>query len=321
MRHNGVALTPFGPEVDHALVGVFALSQDNVWAVGDRSLFRSRQGSWVPTRILSVALTPYSLHEVWASSDTDVWIAGQSTTGALVMRFDGNNGVYEDTTTDDGAYTRIWGSGAGDVWAGGTHGRMVHFTPGLVARNMIVQATREWVITGIAGRGASEVYFTGIAYRRSAQGLLIPDKSFGAFWDGSQLLSHESPPGGAVNRLYFHPATGYVAVGAKYVTTDGVTRELPWIVRHPGRPGTGAWIVEPVEGTEQALFGVFGTSLADLRAVGANGVIVARGEDGRWRAQPRMASSSLHAIHGLPSGEMWAVGDGGSVLHRPAKAE
>lgn len=320
-HHNGISITPLGSAPGPTLRSVFAIAPDDVWAIGDEAtLHHWRDGVWVPTPLNVAGRTLVYLYGVWASGPKDVWLVGQTTAGSVVLRSDGQSGDVMEVTDDGEVYTKVWGSGPDDVWVGGSLARFVHFTPGKVQHYTTNNVTRDWVVSGIAGSSAREVLFTGIVYGLDASGNRIIEKTFGALFDGSSLKPVAAPPGGATLHLAYHPLTSYVAAGVGYVMENGSLRERPFAARFSGSVGAGgAWTTEPVEGTVNPLYGVFGTNLSDLRAVGAGGVMVARGEDGRWRAMERMASATLYAIHGLPNGEAWAVGWSGSVLHRPPR--
>jgi hypothetical protein len=77
-------------------------------------------------------------------------------------------------------------------------------------------------------------------------------------------------------------------------------------------PGTPTGFANP-DGED--LYAIWGTSLVDITAVGAAGVIVHYdGVD--WSDQPSGVMSDLWGVWGSASNNVFAVGDSGVILHR-----
>jgi len=70
------------------------------------------------------------------------------------------------------------------------------------------------------------------------------------------------------------------------------------------------WHIVPTGG--QRIFAVMGTGHKDVWAVGALGCLWHLTD--RWRASKSDNKNDLHGVAALPSGTVWAVGDGGTIL-------
>lgn len=66
-----------------------------------------------------------------------------------------------------------------------------------------------------------------------------------------------------------------------------------------------------------ALFGLWHQG-AEVRAVGNSGAILARASNGSWNVEgtPANAKVQLRGIDGRNVNDLWAVGEGGVILHR-----
>ena len=68
-------------------------------------------------------------------------------------------------------------------------------------------------------------------------------------------------------------------------------------------------------GTSVTFYGVWGTSQADVWAVGTGGTIVHYDGGTNWAAYDSGTRTDLYDVMGSSSGSVWAVGFGGTVLH------
>jgi hypothetical protein len=128
-RQRGVVVhrTSAGPDVatqltrsdtlDDAVLGVWAASRDDVWAVGTRSTISHFDGTgWKPV-VPDLPLVNTRLMDVWGSGPNDVWIVGEY---GVVLHWDGAALRTEPTFTAVDLHA-AWGAGT-EVWIVGSNG-------------------------------------------------------------------------------------------------------------------------------------------------------------------------------------------------------
>lgn len=110
------------------VLGMQALSQDEIWAVGETgSGFRiTNADSDAPVVRAFNTQTLASLRAVWPVASDDVWAAGSSGT---VRRFRGGDHAWEivDGVPTTATLRGIWASSSSDVWMVGDDATIVHF--------------------------------------------------------------------------------------------------------------------------------------------------------------------------------------------------
>ena len=124
-----VAATPAFPSTTATLYGVWPLDDGTVWvagASGSRGIAaRFVQGLWAEAVLPSNAPT---LFGIWASGPTDVWAVGINGT---VLHFDGGpTGLWTTVpisgTQPTATLTGVWGASSADVWIVGQGGLILH---------------------------------------------------------------------------------------------------------------------------------------------------------------------------------------------------
>jgi hypothetical protein len=98
------------------LYGIWAGSNQDVWAVGDGVALHFDGSGWTTTSLGAGVVG----HAVWGAADNDVWAVGRHP-GGLVAHFDGN-GWTVITTPPVAALLAVRGVGANDIWAVGKEG-------------------------------------------------------------------------------------------------------------------------------------------------------------------------------------------------------
>jgi hypothetical protein len=118
---------PANPCAELSLNAVFAIAPNDVWVVG--YVFPSTLG---PGLVLHFdgkqwarhALdAPDGLLDVWAASESDVWVVGSSGT---IEHFDGARWSPIDGNTNQ-SLSSVFGTGVNDVWIAGDGGTLRHF--------------------------------------------------------------------------------------------------------------------------------------------------------------------------------------------------
>ena len=251
----------------------------------------------------SVESSPTSerLIEVWGSSPTDVYAAGD---GAALVRFDGTGWTMQaqGILPADMEFRGLSGipGQSSDVLAGGasaTLGNMTFEFNGTTwaRRSDIPPGYSSGIVPG-AVRGVSEGAFglivgnveslRGRIYRATSV------NSIGVEWgggDGTALM-------GAWGTSY--DGTGF-AVG------------LQWRILH--NDGTG-WVEQHSSTAPGSFQSVWGSAVNDVFAVGEGGTIWHY--DGfSWTGQTSGITNNLNEVFGSASDDVYAVGNGSTVLH------
>jgi trimeric autotransporter adhesin len=130
------------------LHGVFALNENDVFAVGDQgTILRRTNGAWAAMS----SGTTNDLRGVWAASSSDAWAVGLDGT---ILRFNGTS--WSTVAAPDALdIDAIWGSKSNDVWFAGSS-RVLRWD-GASFRTFNLSGT----LTTIHGTGPSDVWTTG----------------------------------------------------------------------------------------------------------------------------------------------------------------
>jgi hypothetical protein len=274
-------------------MSVWAGAADNVWAVGadpgDGSVVLHFDGT------------------AWDRLDTgttgDLWwvhgfvggpvFAGGD--GGQILRID-ESGVTSIPTPGTGIVFGLWGANPNDLWAvggnqGGTNGAFVWRLDGeefSIADGFPAELEATDAIWKVFGRSADDVCMVG------TNGTVLR-------YDGATLATEDA--GASVSLFTVHGSSDrLIAVGGFGV---GVLLE---------NDGSG-WVDASPESAPQ-LIGVTATD-TDAYAVGIDGAVYRRGDDGVWELEPTGVGPflPLHAVAIDPDGGVWAVG--GQVLFEP----
>lgn len=267
------------------LNGVWPIDETNVWVVGAMS---SRgiashlvQGQWTDTALPGNAPTLYG---VWASSAADVWAVG---IGGTVLHFDGN--LWTAASISGPAPTQnlsaVWGASATDVWIVGEAGLILRGSASGVARE--TSNTTE-NLTGVWGTGPNEVWAVsalGTVLRRDASGwsvqaAALAPRIFYGIW-----LSGRNDVWVAGDRVTLH--------------NDG-----------------GGWAT--ATNALDVATSIWGSASDDIWSIGRstapNTTTISRFNGVQWLAVTNPATMQLLAVRGSSATNVWAVGNGGTVL-------
>jgi hypothetical protein len=312
------------------LRGVWASGPGDVWAVGARPpdawAVHWDGRAWTESVVLAAPATvpnqvPLSeqLSAVWGSAPDDVWAVGTddgSVGKGQIVHWDGRAWTSFQTpmATSPGfsfptlALYALWGSGPDDVWAGGGGGG---------TRTTLHWDGRSWSSVGIAssfgethglwGSGRSDVWAVGVL-----GSILHWD---GSDWQEMKASAHFSTNPQTLYAVWGTGPTDVWAVGGTNAYAPGGNE--PGIILHFDG---ASWTEVP---TRQAplvpLFGVWGSGPSDVTAVGGDGIAgddVLHFDGVAWTASPSGTTQPLRSVWGLGAGALFAVGDGGTFLHR-----
>ena len=102
------------PLVEHSFDDIWGTGTRNVWAVGDRAVFRHDGTSW---RRIPIGENVRELHAVWGTGPSDVWIGGASGT---ILHWDGVEFQSDTPPRFNGDVSFIAGNG-NEVWFATEH--------------------------------------------------------------------------------------------------------------------------------------------------------------------------------------------------------
>ncbi len=281
------------------LYGVWGSSANDVYVVGDNgAAFHFDGTSWTSVNLGAGTQTLYS---VWGSAADDVYVLGINFGGgtSTIYRFDGTG------WSPLGSYPTLFdlhGIGRGDVYAVGPGGVIRHSIDGgafdEVDSGTTISLLKTW------GRSASEVY--AIGGQGGVPGLILRSTTGGASWD---IIDAGTPISHSLTAIWGDSTAIYVSD----LQSHGVLESVDGLTWNPGpaafidsagvysiwgsstgnvyfagaattsqgyvarSDGTTPMVLEPVpvDANLVVFQGIWGTSDANLFAVG-NGGVVAR---------------------------------------------
>jgi hypothetical protein len=320
------------------LNGVFAISSNDVWAVGD---YRTESAShaltvhWDGTQWTQVAIPSdpeYNLYAVTAISSTDVWaVGGGPETSGIPTILHWNGTAWTDFSgVGTGTLVSVDAVSANDVWAVGSTG------PGFSSNQMIIMHWNgtEWsivpgpgvdvnvnVLTGVSARAANDVWAVGwtstsITSDYSTSETLI------IHWNGTKWSVVENPAA-VTGRLYAVDALSASNVWAAGAHINPKTLLEQW----DGSQWTQAPSEDPGLATN-VLLAVDALSTTDVWAVGTRfsygpryGIqptLIEHWDGYSWSVIPSPNGSNnenlLQSVDAIAANDVWAVGmtgDGG----------
>ena len=266
------------PALDAAvrLHAVFAVSADDVFAVGDSgTILRRTGGTWSGMD----SGTTVRLQGLWGASSSDVWATGLSGT---ILHFDGT--AWSPAIPASAAEVdAVWGSSPSDVWFVGS-GTVQHWN----GTSISIAGSFGGSLIAVSGTGPQDVWITG-----ENAGL--------RHWNGSTWSLVSTGVGTATYFTVLAIATNNV-----WVSDLMSTRET---VNFAG----GRWIPRSTMST--VFNSVAAVAANDLWAVGSSSK-VGHWNGTSWASdQPIGNFGSLWSVTTAP-GNLWLVGDGGVIAHR-----
>lgn len=260
------------------------------------------------------------LASVWGSGANDVWTVGSSGT---ILHWDGTAW----TPTPSGVkntFFRVWGSGANDVYAVSSTDVVLHstgFQGGSASWKALepkVFVTAPALVQAIWGSSSTDVRIGGRAFDVPVEGA-DPIKS-------NQFLRNQGTidgPWRSVPGTFDVTSIWGSSADDVWMTGDNsaTVQYQRGLIMHGTPAGSDTandrltW--SPVESqTDVVLNGIWGSSAADVWAVGALGTI--RHYTGAAKRFDEVASNTranLYGVWGSGPNDIWAVGDEGTILH------
>jgi len=306
---NAQQWTAMVSNTDEDLLGVWAASGSNAFAVSAGSIFHLTGGSW--SRQAS-APDGASLRYIWGSSPNDVFAVGAGAEGGtfkdgVILHSNGSGWTAMQppsvgTEIAQGFYGSVWGSSSTDVYAVGD--AYLGFTQALIAHFDGSSWTRvrlpyedEHSLRDVYGTSPTDVWVGGVIVGPSDGG---PGYGFAFHYNGSDWSYHIIYEEFGLRGVWASSPTDVFAVGqvgfrAAVFHYDGT-----------------AWTRMPVPDTG-ALNDVWGSSATDVYAAGDNGILHYDGT--AWSAVA--TTGSLQDIWGASANDIFAVGGSGRIYYGP----
>jgi hypothetical protein len=283
-----VAVSPAFPSTTATLYGVWPLADGSVWvagASGSRGIVgRFVAGLWAEAVLPTNAPT---LFGIWASGPSDVWAVGINGT---VLHYDGGPTMTWTTVSISGTQptatlTGVWGASSADVWIVGQGGLILHGSAtGIAAEPSGTTAD----LAGIWGLSATDVWAVAArapVLRRNATGWTVQTATLGSnIYYGIWLAA---------------PNDAWIAGDRATLHNDGAA----WTqVANPLDSATSIW----------------GSASDDVWSVGrpvtGGTTFISRFNGVQWVAATSPSTMPLQAVRGASATNVWAVGNGGTVL-------
>jgi hypothetical protein len=259
-----------------ALQAVWGTSASDIFAVGANGTILHYNGtSWSAM----TSGTTDILLSVWGSASDDVWAV--SPTGT-VLHYNGT-GWTTATTLSSQPYD-VWGSSASDIFAVGASGAIEHYD-GTGWSSMTSSTTNG--LLGVWGTSGSDVYAVGVG------GTIV-------HYDGTSWSTMTSNTSNDVYEVWGWSSTSVYAVG--YARTL-----VSW---------NGSSWTEESTSTFDSFWGVWGgPSYLYLVGDQASDRTTTTLYDGTLVPMTSGNNTTLNDIWGTSDSDMWAVGEGGLILH------
>jgi len=242
LHWNGATWLPVPSGTTTPLYGVWGLAANDVWAVGwataasglpSSAVLHWNGGAWTSTA-LPEGPDGASMTAIWASSDTDVYVAGGDSIRGIgvIDHWDGSTWSPVTLPTSQvmavvgvvpaWSFASIWGADATDIWATGTNAYAFHFKGGAWTYTQgnpdALQGDLNAIVK-ISGTSASDVF-----------------SSNGYHWDGT-TWSGVAPAAGASVFARTPSDAWIVGTNGSSSHYDGTT----WTNTSPTVPDSGAF--------------------------------------------------------------------------------
>jgi hypothetical protein len=318
---------PYVPGGDDAGVDA-GRDSGNVFDAGDHDA-RSNPGQWVPAN--PPFPTAATLNGVWPVGDNDVWVVGAMASRGIASHF--IQGLWTDALLPNTAPTLygVWASGSSDVWAVGIGGTVVH-SDGLIWSAVSISGTTPTQnLSAVWGASATDVWVVGEG------GLILHGSANGLMREISNTTENLTAVWGtAANEVWAVSALGTVLrrepTGWTVQATDLAARIFYglWLAGRADVWVAGdrvslhndgvAWAAAP--NPLDVATSIWGSASDDIWAVGRstapNATVISRFNGVQWLAVTSPATMPLQAVRGSSATNVWAVGNGGTVLRLQA---
>jgi hypothetical protein len=312
LRWDGRDLTPYDSPTDGDLESVWGSGPDDVWATGPGGMIRWDGRAW---SMVTASATRARLDDVWALDACDAWAVGTSGT-ALRRSAVGWTVVATGVAAD---LHGVGGSAPDDVWMVGDGGVILHAARGGVRRVASPIDVDLFAVAAVSARDAWAVGDRGVILR----------------WDGTVWTQVPSPTNRELRHISVVHGSHIVAAGDDFITWDGARwsagpRPPARTPQGTGDRFTGVWalaaddiVVAARWWTLVAWNGAHWVHLGARPRAKERPLVILDGsgqvlELPSGREPPIHGARPLRAIWTSADGHVWAVGEQGRIVSRPA---
>lgn len=235
LHFDGNGWTDLNAPTANTLWWVFGKSVNDIFFVGEMGTILHWGGK---SFVQQQSGATDTLYGIWGAADDDLWaVGGTPDASSTAIHFDGTSWTPASLPQNGGAYFKVWGSAANDVFVVGQYGKIYHFD-GRAWTEQQSGAGKNVSLFTVAGRSSTDVYAVG------GQGTAVALHYDGSSWSpvpGIDLSLTSGLSGVSV------AATGDVSVtglaGAKFRGTGST-----WIDDSSAQPRSdlhGTWIAGP----------------------------------------------------------------------------
>jgi hypothetical protein len=263
-----------------------------------------------------------TLLAIWGAARADVWAVGER---GAILHWDGQHWSLVASPTQE--FLRcVWGSGPSDVWAAGDHA-VIHWDG--KRWTMVKEAT----ITSIHGSGPDNVWFAWASTYLHWNGHDLKEGAYSNAGDNGYYnlaLWAESPTrvwsvgypatielGKVSGRELLFEIVHSIEGTARLTAVWGAGTEL-WTVNEKGgvfhQAGGQLTAIPSGVDIDISLNAIWGSAPGDIWVVGDEGTIL-RGSAAGFLRQPVPTEQPLYGLWGFGRDDVWAVGAAGTIVH------
>lgn len=253
--------------------------------------------------------TDATLESVWAGAPSDVYAVGSTSTGTVILRYDGRDWTPQAAPQGSNLYG-VWGSSPSDVFAAGQpsgfddpDGFLLHYD-GSGWSEMSGPAAADANYRSVWGSSATDVFAVGSFFDADYQGLIA--RFDGVSWAKMDLAA---PEGISLRDVHGTSSSDVWAVG---FTQFPDFPENGLILHYDG----ASWTERDVGGDNFIFSGVWASAPNDVFAVGGgdNSAAVYHYDGQTWSPMVIPPTVYLHDVWGTSATDVYAVGVS-TILH------
>lgn len=305
---------------------ISALSRDDVWAVGNETVWRATGGRWravAPPHLNGVG--SYQLLGVDAASSSDVWIVGYtkatSDDRALTpLAWHWTGSAWSDTKlpqldpSPDIDLAAVASSSASDVWAVGAAGLILHWDGSSWTRQPLNISDEKYInLQSVVAISQKDAWAVGYSHKDDG-----PFVAATLHWDGEKwsMVSTPAAAGVLLEAVAAIAPSDVWAVGSHWIDASTYATYETFTMHWDG----AEWkrIPSPNVPSENYLYGIAALGPNDVWAVGNKDTLYSDGKmlvlhwDGaKWSVVPvprPMNNQNLADVAAVGPGEIWTVG-------------
>jgi hypothetical protein len=310
-------IVPLPSGITETVVGIWGASPTDLWLVGSGGLILRGNGTTF-TRV-AAPLSGGTWLEVWGLSASEVYITGD---GGRMMRWNGSSFEVLPTGVSDELWG-IWGPNSTTLFAVGNNGTIIRWDGAQWRRQFNPDPAPLFDIWGTSAGNIFAVGINGVVLRFDGVNWtkMTTPANVNLFALRGRAFNDVYAVGNAGATWWFDGATWRaLQIGngqnlrALSLRPDGSARLAGWYGTVVRLRGIGANAAATTEISDPSLLSVYGGPSGPLFAVGFGGTMLRRTATGSWGQEPIPSAGDLFGISGNGAADIVAVGDTGTIL-------